>query len=71
MFLDLKSKSQRALITDVAVCGVLVFVASTVWSMNGGEGFPFWAGQSDPLLEGPDSGEWAANAVAFSNGAHK
>ena len=70
MFLDLKSKSQRALITDVAVCGVLVFVATTVWSMNGGEGFPFWAGQSDPLLEGPDSGEWAANAVAFSNGQY-
>lgn len=70
MSLDLNSKSQRALITDVAVCGMLLFIASTVWSMNGGEGLPFWAGPSDPLLEGPDSGEWAANAVSFSNGRY-
>ena len=67
MSLDLKSKFQRTLIIDVLVCGILLFIATTVWSMNGAEGLPFWAGPSDPLLDGPDSGEWAANAAAFAS----
>ena len=70
MSLDLSSKFQRTLAADLLACGALLLLALTVWSMDGGEGLPFWAGPSDPLLEGPDSGEWAANAAAFASGRY-
>jgi hypothetical protein len=55
-------------LADVAAIVALVALGLTVWPMDGDPGVPWWAGPSDPLLEGPDSGAWAANILAWTTG---
>ena len=57
-------------LADVVALACLVFVGLTVWPMEGDPSLPFWAGPSDPLLEGPDSGAWAANVLAWTKGQY-
>ena len=56
---------------DGAALLFLIYVGLTVWSMDGDPSLPFWASPADPLLEGPDSGAWAANILAWSNGNYE
>ena len=56
------------LLLDAAAVLFLLFVGLTVWPMDGDPSLPFWASPADPLLEGPDSGAWAANILAWSDG---
>jgi len=55
-------------LADVAAIVALVALGLTVWSMDGDPGIPWWAGPADPLLEGPDSGAWASNILAWTTG---
>ncbi|MEC7240876.1 MAG: glycosyltransferase family 39 protein [Myxococcota bacterium] len=55
-------------ILDAAAVLFLLLVGLTVWPMDGDPSLPFWASPADPLLEGPDSGAWAANILAWSDG---
>jgi hypothetical protein len=55
-------------LADVVVLLILVAIGLTVWPMDGAPGLPWWAGPADPLLEGPDSGAWAANVLAWTTG---
>ena len=56
------------LLLDAAAVLFLLFVGLTVWPMDGDPSLPFWASPADPLVEGPDSGAWAANILAWSDG---
>jgi hypothetical protein len=55
-------------LADVTALLALVALGLTVWSMDGDPGIPWWAGPADPLLEGPDSGAWASNILAWTTG---
>ena len=55
---------------DLLIAMVLFWVGTTVWTTGGGGELPWWAGPHDALLEGPDAGEWASNALAFADGRY-
>jgi len=53
---------------DLAAILCLIAIGLTVWPMGGVEGYPAWVNPKDPLLEGPDSGNWAENIQHWLSG---
>ena len=62
-------KQHLPLTLDVAAVGLLLVLGLVAMLGHaGGEGLPGWATQHDLLMEGPDAGEWAINALRVSWG---
>ena len=65
-------KKHLPLTLDVAAVGLLFALGLVVLlGQAGGDGLPFWATSNDLLMEGPDAGEWAINALRVSWGAYE
>ena len=63
-----RQRKIAATMPDLVCLGVLLLLGLSLWPQGGGPDLPSWATLHDQLISGPDSGAWAAGALAHHGG---